>query len=389
MKIKLEDICEILNGYAFKSNQYVNEGFRIIRITNVQKGYVEDNNPVFYPIDNCEAKKYILNEDDLLISLTGNVGRVALLNKKYLPAVLNQRVACLRVKNNANIDKIFLFNFLNSDYFERKCIESAKGIAQKNMSTEWLKRYEIPFFSIEEQQKIAAVLDKVSKLIALRKKQLEKLDELVKSRFVEIFGASEYNTKNFPVFKLSKLCKVGSSKRIYQNEQSITGIPFLRISNLNDRIDRSIETSELFIPFEKYIKLQEEGLIPASGDILVTSRGTLGKCYIVKETDNFYFQDGMISWLSEMDESVTSLYITYLFSMSGIQKQIASFQAGSTVAYLSIAMLKKLDIMLPPLELQNQFATFAQQVDKQKSSIQQSLDKLEVLKKALMQEYFG
>ncbi len=189
-----------------------------------------------------------------------------------------------------------------------------------------------------------------------------------KSRFIELFGDSEYNTKNFPVFSLEKLCRVGSSKRIYQNEQSTAGIPFLRISDLNDRIDRGVETTELFIPFEKYDKLKEQKLVPIPGDILVTSRGTLGKCYIVKGTDKFYFQDGMISWISQMNRNVINLYIAYLFSMPGIQKQIAGLQAGSTVAYLSIAMLKKINVMLPPLELQNQFAAFVHQTDKSKFS---------------------
>ena len=82
---RLGDLCNILNGYAFKSEKYVNSGIRIIRIANVQKGYIEDSAPVFYPIDNIEYKKYELEEGDLLLSLTGNVGRVALLQKEFLP----------------------------------------------------------------------------------------------------------------------------------------------------------------------------------------------------------------------------------------------------------------------------------------------------------------
>lgn len=386
---RLGDICEILNGYAFKSENYVRQGIRIIRIANVQKGYIEDNTPVFYPIENKEANKYALKAGDLLVSLTGNVGRVALLSENFLPASLNQRVACLRIKNEKEIDKSFLFNFLNSDFFEQKCINASNGVAQKNMSTEWLKDCDIPVFHISDQKYISSILDKVSNLISLRKQQLSKLDELVKSRFIEMFGDSEHNIRNFPVVKLSDLCCVGSSKRIYQNEQSSEGVPFLRISDLSARIDNGTETCDLFIPTEKYEELHEQGLAPVSGDILVTSRGTLGKCYIVKETDRFYFQDGMISWLSEINDRITSLYISYLFSMVGIQKQIANLQAGSTVAYLSIAMLKKLDIMIPPIELQNQFAAFVEQIDKSKFEIQKSLEKLETLKKALMQKYFG
>ena len=138
-KIKLGEICNILNGYAFKSKEYVDEGIRIIRITNVQKGIIEDLDPRYYDISQMnKLKKYMLKENDLLISLTGNVGRVGLIPKEFLPAGLNQRVGCLRIKNMENISIRYLYQYLNSDKFEKECINHSNGIAQKNLSTEWL-----------------------------------------------------------------------------------------------------------------------------------------------------------------------------------------------------------------------------------------------------------
>lgn len=188
-----------------------------------------------------------------------------------------------------------------------------------------------------------------------------------------MFGDPEYNDKSWPIRTLGELCSVGSSKRIYQNEQSTEGIPFWRISDLVSKIDTGIVNSELFIPEEKYAELKQAELVPNAGDILVTSRGTLGRCYIIKEDDHFYFQDGMISWVSKYSNGITPLYLQYLFMMPGIRKQIDSMQAGSTVAYLSIAMLKKLRVMLPDKYMQEQFATFVAQVDKSKFCIQKSL----------------
>ena len=199
----------------------------------------------------------------------------------------------------------------------------------------------------------------------------------------------EYNNKGWKTGFLGELCEVGSSKRIYQNEQSTEGVPFLRISDLVNKMDTGIDYCDLYIPESRFSELLELGLVPKSGDILVTARGTLGRCYIIKPEDKFYFQDGMITWLSQFSDSVTALYISYLFTMPGFRKQIDGLQAGSTVAYLSISMTKKLVIMLPPIELQDEFAAFVKQVDKSKLTIQQSLDKLELLKKALMQKYFG
>ena len=142
--------------------------------------------PVFYPINSEGLDKYMLEEGDLLISLTGNVGRVALLEKEMLPAALNQRVACLRLKTD-KISKRYLFHILNSNYFEQQCIQSSKGVAQKNMSTEWLKDYEIPLHSAERQAEIISVLDRIELIMADRKKNLKKLNDLIKARFVEMF----------------------------------------------------------------------------------------------------------------------------------------------------------------------------------------------------------
>lgn len=251
------------------------------------------------------------------------------------------------------------------------------------------KNEEFNIEPVERQSEIVSVLRKLETVISTRQKQLQKLDDLVKARFVELFGDSEFNTMQWPTTELSELCNVGSSKRIYQSEQSAEGVPFLRISDLNERIDNVKNVPELFIPTTKYNELKEADLVPTAGDILLTSRGTLGRCYIVRQEDEFYFQDGMISWLSDLNNQITSVYLSQLFAMSGIQKQIASLQAGSTVAYLSISMLKKLNIMLPPLDRQKQFSAFVQQTDKSKAVIQKALDEAQLLFDSLMQKYFG
>lgn len=229
----------------------------------------------------------------------------------------------------------------------------------------WLT-YEIPVYDENRQQEIVDRLNRISELIEKRQEQLVQLSELMKSRFIELFGEPEQNPKGWPLRPLGELCSVGSSKRIYQDEQSHEGVPFWRISDLVNKIDTGAADSNLFIPAEKYSELKQLGLVPIAGDVLVTSRGTLGRCYIVKAEDRFYFQDGMISWLSKYSEEITPLYLQYLFTMSSFRKQIDSMQAGSTVAYLSISMLKQLQVMIPNKTTQQQFAAFVKQTDKSK-----------------------
>ena len=388
MLVKLGDICNILNGFAFKSENYVNSGIRVIRIQNVQKGFVEDNNPAFYPADTKGLDKYLLENNDLLISLTGNVGRVAILEKNMLPAALNQRVACLRLKSN-NITKRYLFHYLNSNRFEQNCIHASNGIAQKNLSTEWLKDYEISLHNIKEQNTISNILDSVSHIISLRNQQLEQLDLLIKSRFVEMFGDPVKNEKGWKIKEIQSVSKVGSSKRFYQEELSVSGVPFLRIADILNKIDNKENEANSYISEEQYFELLKQNLVPKENDVLITSRGTIGKCYIISKYDRFYFQDGMITWLSNFDQYLSSKFLYYSFEMDGIRKQIDRMQAGSTVAYLSIAMIKKLNIIIPPIALQNQFAAFVEEVEKEKATVKQSLEWLNTLKAKLMQDYFG
>jgi type I restriction enzyme S subunit len=186
--VKLGDVAKIDNGNAFKSSEYVDSGARVIRITNVQKGHIVDAQPKYMALDRMhEFRKYELFADDLLMSLTGNVGRVGLYPDSMLPGLLNQRVARVR-PDEQHLDKKFLFYMLNRDDFEDAAIKSSSGIAQKNMSTEWLKGYEIPLPPIEIQREIVAELEAEQKLIDANKKLIEIYQAKTKSKIAEIWG---------------------------------------------------------------------------------------------------------------------------------------------------------------------------------------------------------
>ena len=360
-------------------------------LTSIKTGKLDANASSengIYPFFTCAVEplkidSYSYDCECVLVAGNGD------LNVKYYNGKFDayQRTYIIESKDKSKLTVPYLYYFLES-YIETLRSQSIGGII-KYIKIGNLTNASIPILSIEKQNKIVKTLDKAKSIITHLRTQLEKLDLLVKARFVEIFGDTEYNTKKFPVYKLSELCTVSSSKRIYQDEQSSTGVPFLRISNLVELIETGHLKNELFISDEKYIELVRSNLVPQKGDILVTSRGTLGKCYIVQDDDKFYFQDGMISWLYNLNKAITPLYLALLFNTRNIKTQIDNLQSGSTVAYLSITMLKKLNIVVPPLNLQTQFADFVKQVDQSKSILQQELDKAQMLFDSLMQEYFG
>ena len=189
------------------------------------------------------------------------------------------------------------------------------GATRKKLTQAAMRKMQIPFRSIKEQIHIVNELNRIIKIKEKRQEELKLLDNLIKARFVEMFGNPDINEKKWNEYKMEQLCEIGSSKRIYQNDQSLTGIPFLRISDLVNRMDTGSKDCDLFIPEELFGKLKKQGLVPVRGDILLTARGTLGRCYIIQDEDEFYFQDGMITWLSKYDERITPLYISCLFEM--------------------------------------------------------------------------
>ena len=364
-KVKLKEVCHILNGYAFRSEKYVDEGIRVIRISNVQKGYIEDEKPQFYPEDEGEnIKDYLLQENDLLLSLTGNVGRVALLKKKYLPAALNQRVACLR-ENASAIRKKYLYYILLTNRFENECIASAKGIAQKNMSTEWLKDYSILLRPFVEQDWIIMIFDKLSLLIRDRSQQLEWLDTLIKARFVEMFGDCKINPKRWNTRKLGEIADVGSSKRVFVKELQESGIPFYRGTEVGSLAEGKTIQPELFITAEHYKELCEATGAPKVGDLLMPSICPDGRIWVVNTKEPFYFKDGRVLWVHNVNSDYNPIFLLYTLK-DRIMTDYLSIASGTTFAELKIFALKDCQVFDVPKSIQNEFATFVAQVDKSK-----------------------
>ena len=321
------------------------------------------------------------------MSLTGNVGRVAILKKEMLPAALNQRVACLRLKESSNVYKPYLFHLLNSDFFEKQCIFSAQGIAQKNMSTEWLKKYQIPLYSIEKQKDIAELFDQIDGLIDDRKKQKYKLEELVKSRFIELFGDPVSNPLKWDMKSLLKMgyCKNGMN---FHTGDSGIEVHCLGVGDFKDYaiIDRTEN-----LPMISLKEMPSDENMLQDGDIVfVRSNGNkalVGRCVIVYPHNILTTYSGFCIRYRLTGDEVIGIYLLQVLKTDSMRKKMAG--RGANIQNLNQQILASLNIPLPPIELQNQFADFVAHVDKSKLAVQKSLDELETLKKSLMQEYFG
>lgn len=376
MKKLLPEVCTIQYGFPFDSAKFSDSnGMPLIRIRDVVRGYSETYTTEEY------KSEYIVHENDLLIGMDGEFN-IAKWGKT--PALLNQRVCRLAPKDS--IDKDYLFYFMPIAL--KRIEEKTPFVTVKHLSAKELNKIEIPILPLEEQRKIAETLSKVDELIAFRDQQLAKLDELVKARFVEMFGDCKTNPKNWKTKALEKIANVGSSKRVFVEELQDSGIPFYRGTEIGALAEKKAVIPALFITEEHYKQLCETTGKPQKGDLLMPSICPDGRIWIVDTDEPFYFKDGRVLWVHLTSANYNSVFLLYTLK-DRIMTDYASIASGTTFAELKIFALKKCKVFDVPLELQNQFATFIERVDRQKQSVQKSLEKLELMKKALMQEYFG
>ena len=381
---KLGELVQVLNGYAFKSSLYENQGIRVLRITNVQKGNIVDDDPKYYPLSlTDEIRNYLLKESDLLMSLTGNVGRVGLLTKEMLPAALNQRVACLRILSNG-LNLGFLFHYLNSDKFEQDAVLSAKGIAQKNMSTEWLKDYKLPLPPISVQQTIVSELDKINELIRLKKEQLKDYDNLAQSIFYEMFGDPVVNEKGWEVKKIGEVCLIerGGSPRPIKDyiTEDEDGLNWIKIGDAQE--------GSIFINSTKE-KIRKEGLkktrMVHKGDFILSNSMSFGRPYIMGVDGCIH--DGWLV-LHDTNNTFNKLYLYYSLAHKSMYQQFKQMAVGGVVNNLNSEMVRRVLVLVPPLIVQQEFANRIELIEMQKKQIISTIQDLETLLASRMQYWF-
>jgi len=242
----LGEVCDIQNGFAFKSKDYSESGARVIRIGNVQKGIIGDKSPRFMELNRLsEFSRFQIHENDILISLTGDVGRVGQFPVHLLPALLNQRVGRFENIDSSSINSEFLFQVLNSDWFEKLVIESSEGAAQMNSSTKKIKGISIPIPPLEEQERIVEVLDEAFAAIDKAKANIERnltnARELFQSRLNDIFSNP---FEDWEVKPLGEVCTFKSGGTPSKSKPQLWGDGIPWISSKDMKSDSILETQD-------------------------------------------------------------------------------------------------------------------------------------------------
>ena len=353
MMARLEEICAINMGQSPDSSTYNEDGNGLPFFQgNADFGEI-------YPAVRmwCSEPTKIAREKDILISVRAPIGALNIANCE---CCIGRGLAALTVNEDICAQE-YLWHALSGKVDELN--SKGTGSTFKAINKKTLSETEIPLPPIDEQRKIAAILDKVSDLIAKRQQQLDKLDEAVKARFVEIFGDCYTNPHNLPIEKWNNIFSTTTGKLDSNAAVENGKYPFFTCSKETLRINT-------------YAFDQEA--------LLLAGNNAAGK-YDVKYycgKFNAYQRTYVLSLKHDWS------YALFRFQIEDKLGYLEQQSLGGLTKYLTLKILNELEFIVPPKEEQDKFAAFVDQIEKTKTTVSHSLEKLETLKKALMQEYF-
>lgn len=376
---RLGDIATYINGYPFKPEDRGLAGLPIIRIQDLtgnsyDLGFYNGNYP----------ERIEINDGNVLISWSASLG-VYIWNKGK--ALLNQHIFKVAF-DKCEVNKQFFVYAVQ--YKLQEMGAKAHGATMKHIVKKDFDNTAIPFPALEEQEKIAQTMNCISRIISDRQQQLQKLDELVKARFVEMFGDMLLNDMAWQESTLDTLADVvsGITKGRKMRETELIEVPYMAVSNVKDGyIDwttvKTIEATEQEI--NQYRLLPDDVLMTEGGDPDKLGRGAIIKAPL----ENCIHQNHIFR--VRLDESVILpiFFAEYLKHQKAKHYFLRCAKQTTGIASINMRQLKALPVLLPPLQLQRQFSVFVEQTDKSKVAVQKALDEAQLLFDSLMQKYFG
>ena len=382
MKVSLTDICDFQGGTQPPKDEWIDQPAQgYVRMLQIRDFTQSDKNYIEYVKDTGKLKTCI--EDDILIGRYGaSIGKILTgLAGAYNVAIVKT------IPDEKVVSKKYLYWYLNSQYFQRFISNVGSRAAQAGFNKNDLGAAQIPLVDKERQEEICEVLEKANKLISLRKQQLAKLDELVKARFVEMFGEPSSNPMGWLQTTVGAECyyiKDGPHKSLTDVGME-NGYPFISVRNIvNGYIDFSTAKYISEADYKDAIKK----CCPEKGDILYSKGGTTGIAKLV-DIDIKFANWVHLAVLKFNHNEFNGSFFEKMLNCDYCYKQSQMLTKGIANRDLVLSAMAQIKIYKPPILLQNQFAAFVERVDQQKQTVQQSLEKLELMKKALMQEYFG
>ena len=376
----LNDICEVYSGYALKKFNENGDGLPVIKIGNILADGTLQLEDCEYTIEKVHDK-YYSKKEDIYVALSGaTTGKIGI-NKSDKKYIINQRVGIVRKKDN-NIPNEFIKFFLLRQ--TERILQEAAGCAQPNISPKQIAQYALPDIRSEKMRQIVVVLNRLTSVIVSRKTELQKLDDLIKARFVELFGDLHFNPYDWPFKSFTYLTILITDGEHATPRRVNKGIYLLSARNI---LNHSIRLDDVdYIDQEEYERIAKR-VVPQAGDVLISCSGTVGRCCTVPAGLDFQMVRSVA--LLRFKDVINPKFAEYMITSDFLQEQINSSKTASSQANLFQGKIAKLKGFVPPMELQIEFNHFIEQVDKSKVVVQKALNEAQLLFDSLMQQYFG
>ena len=384
--MKVKEICYSITDGSHNPPQGIEQSeFLMLSSKNIFDDEITIDDPRFLSEEDFqqEDKRTKIIPGDVLLTIVGTVGRTAVVSEQMPRFTLQRSVAVLHPNNDICLSRFLMYALRSKHTYIEK---TAKGVAQKGIYLGEVGEIDLPIPTIEQQETVVDILDKVGLLIQAYQRQLSTFDQLIKARFVEMFGDVIHNTMGWPYYVFSDIASSRLGKMLDAKRQS-GKCQFPYLANFNVQWFRFELSSLNKMDFDEDDQAEFE---LKDGDLIVCEGGEIGRCAIWhNEIQPCYFQKALHRVRCKTDIVIPE-YLARWFQINCEHGGFAAIEgAKATIAHLPGVKLKALQVAVPPINLQNQFSAFVSQVDKSRVSIQASLDQLETLKQSLMQKYFG
>ncbi|MGN1197293.1 MAG: restriction endonuclease subunit S [Acetatifactor sp.] len=360
-------------GYEFQEDGV---NFLKIECFDENGGFIESKVAHISEECNEKLKRSQLKAGDVLFSIAGAIGRVAIVTEEMLPANTNQALAIIRIADEQvylPYIKLILTSPIVIEQFEKK----KQGVAQLNLSLKDINEISIPLPSKEKQIELAELFDKVAGVIAKRKTEISALDDLIKARFVELFGLPVSNTKGWKTEQMGEVAPAVNYKGEFDDE-----VWLLNLDMVEAQTGRILD----------YLVVSEEEVgnstctFDTSNVLYSKLRPYLNKVVI---PDRCGYATSELVPLQPVKTKINREYLAFMLRSDEFVNMINEKVAGAKMPRVPMGDFRKFDVPVPPMELQEQFADFVNQVDKSKVAVQKALDETQLLFDSLMQKYFG
>lgn len=395
--IKISDLLFFQEGPGVRNTQYTQSGVKLLNVANLVNGKVDLSTSDRY-ISEDEAygryKHFLCDDGDFIIASSGIKveyfdRKMGFVDSSMLPLCMNTSTIRFKVIDSKRLNIKYFMYYLKSIHFKQQLSKFITGSAQLNFGPSHLKKMNMPLVSLKEQNVIVEKLSKVELLLDKYNGEIKLLDELIKARFVEMFGDPVTNDMLWNTDVLKDICtKIGSGSTPRGGKESYIdeGISLIRSLNVHNAYFEYKDLAHITI--DQAEKLNN--VVVEHDDLLFNITGaSVARCCVVP-SDVLPARVNQHVCILRCREKINPIFLQGLLVNENYQGKLLQIaKSGATREAINKQQLESLEIMIPPLELQNQFASFVEEIDKSRYRIQKSLEASQELFDSLMQEYFG